>query len=321
MTGLSRWLEVAAALPFPDDPTRLNRLAAIASVAIAVLLIMLKLGAWLATGSVALLASLADSSIDALASLVTLLTIRQATQPADPAHRYGHGKAEPLGALLQAAFLAGSALIVALQAVQRLIEPVPLRHGEPAIVVMIVAVLLTAGLVLFQRAVVRRTRSLAIHADSWHYLSDLATNGAVILALALIEATGWLLIDPLFAGLIVAMLVVSAAGIGRRALDMLMDRELPQHDRRRILELARAHDAAHDVHDLRTRRSGADVFIELHLELDGQLPLGRAHDIAHEVEDLIRAGFPKADVLVHQEPAGLADRRLDEQIAALDRHG
>jgi ferrous-iron efflux pump FieF len=298
------------------DPARLNRLAAAASVTTALVLIAAKLVIWLLTGSVTLLASLADSSMDALASVITLITLRQAAQPADRAHRYGHGKAEPLGALLQAAFLAGSALIVAFQAVQRFIQPVPLRHGGVAIAVMALALLLTAALILFQRAVIRRTGSLAIQADSWHYSSDLATNLAAILGLAIVTLTGWRLGDPLFACAIVGMLLYGATGIGRRALDMLMDRELPRDARRRIVELALAHPAVQGAHDLRTRQAGSDVFIELHLELDGALPLARAHDITHEVEDRIREVFPSADIIVHQEPAGLSDERRDAQIAA-----
>jgi len=143
-------------------------------------------------------------------------------------------------------------------------------------------------------------------------------NLAVIAALALTELTGSPLIDPLFALAIVAVLLYGAAGVGRQALDMLMDRELPAQERAHIRELALAHPAAQDVHDLRTRRAGGDVFIELHLELAGDLPLERAHAIAHEVEERVRRAFPDADILVHQEPAGLEDERLDHKIAAVE---
>ena len=183
---------------------------------------------------------------------------------------------------------------------------------------MLLAILLTAGLVLFQRAVVRRTGSVAIRADSLHYGSDLLVNLAVILALVLTESTGWPLIDPLFALGIVAVLLHAAMGLARQALDILMDRELPREQRAHIRELALAHPDARGVHDLRTRRAGTDVFIELHLELAGELSLDDAHAITDEVEGRIRAAFPDADILVHQEPAGLADERLDHRIAAVE---
>ena len=302
-----------------DDPARLNRVAALASVAVATVLIAAKLGTWLLTGSVAVLSSLVDSAIDVLASAVTLVSVRQAAEPPDRAHRFGHGKAEALGALAQAAFVSGSALMIGLEAITRLLEPQPVARGLVGVAAMLLAIALTGGLVRFQRLVVRRTGSIAIAADQLHYRTDLFVNLAVIAALLLAQGTGWPWFDPLFALGIVAFLLRSAFRLGRRALDMLMDRELPEPDRRRILELARQHPVAHDVHDLRTRMAGSDVFIELHLELDGRLSLAHAHELAHQVEDRIRAAYPGASILIHQEPAGLADERLDAQIAAAQR--
>jgi ferrous-iron efflux pump FieF len=303
----------------PSDPKRLNHLAALASIAVALTLIAAKLGAWLITDSIVILTALVDSGIDLLASLVTLISVRQAAQPADRAHRYGHGKAEALGAFAQAGFVGGSALILASEATRRLISPQAISQGRLGIAVMLLAIALTAGLVLFQRAVVRRTGSVAIRADSLHYRADLAMNLAVIGSLLLTEALGSTLVDPLVALAIVAWLLYGAVQVARHALDMLMDRELPSERRAHIRALALGHPAAQGLHDLRTRRAGADVFIELHLELDGGLSLDRAHDITHEVEARIRESFPDADIIVHQEPAGLADERLDHKIAAVER--
>jgi ferrous-iron efflux pump FieF len=300
------------------ESERLNRRAAQASIAVATILIGAKLAAWLVTDSIVILTSLVDSGIDLLASLVTFVSVRQAAQPADRAHRFGHGKAEPLGAFAQAGFVGGSALILASEAIRRLITPQPIHRGNLGIAVMLFAILLTAGLVVAQRAVVRRTGSVAIRADSLHYGSDFLMNLAVIAALGLTEVTGWPLFDPLFAFGIVLVLLYGAAAVGGRALDMLMDRELPAEQRAHIRELALGHPQAEGVHDLRTRRAGADVFIELHLELSGDLRLDQAHDITHEVEARIREAFPDADIIVHQEPAGLADERLDHRIAAVE---
>jgi ferrous-iron efflux pump FieF len=298
------------------DPKRLNDLAAIASIGVAAVLIGAKLAIWIATGSVAILGSLVDSGMDALASVVTLISIRQAAQPPDRAHRYGHGKAEAIGAFVQAGFVLGSAFFLANEAVRRLLGPQPLEQSGLGVAVLLLACVLTAALLGFQRYVVRRTGSIAIRADSLHYRSDLLMNLAVIVILVLTEATGSMLVDPLFGLTLVLVLLFSAVAVARRALDMLMDRELPAAQRASIRTLALQHPRAHDVHDLRTRRAGSDVFIELHLELDGELSLEQAHAITHEVEARIRAAFPSADIIVHQEPAGLADERLDTQIAA-----
>jgi ferrous-iron efflux pump FieF len=298
------------------DPKRLNDLAAIASVAVAAILVGAKLAIWIATGSVAILGSLVDSGMDALASAVTFISIRQAAQPPDRAHRYGHGKAEAIGAFVQAGFVLGSAFFLANEAARRLLSPEPLAQSALGITVLLLASLLTAALLGFQRYVVRRTGSIAIRADSVHYRSDLFMNLAVIAILVLTEATGSMLIDPVFGLALVLALLFSAFSVARQALDMLMDRELPTAQRTYIRALALDHPKAKGVHDLRTRRAGSNVFIELHLELDGQLSLEQAHAITHEVQARIHAAFPAADIIVHQEPAGLADERLDAQIAA-----
>ena len=300
------------------DPKRLNNVAAVASVGVATVLIGAKLVIWIVTGSVAILGSLIDSGIDALASVVTFISIRQAAQPPDRAHRYGHGKAEAIGAFVQAGFVLGSAFFLAGEAVRRLLSPQPLEQSGLGVAVLLLAILLTGALLGFQRYVVRHTGSIAIRADSLHYRGDLLMNLAVIAALLLTQATGLSYIDPLFGLAIVAVLLLGASRVARHALDMLMDRELPAEQRRYIRRLALAHPQAHDVHDLRTRRAGSDVFIELHLELDEQLRLDEAHAISHEVEERIRAAFPAANIIVHQEPAGLQDERLDAQIAASD---
>jgi ferrous-iron efflux pump FieF len=301
------------------DPKRLNFLAAVASIGVAAVLICAKLGIWIVTGSVAILGSLIDSGLDAIASIVTFVSIKQAAQPPDRAHRYGHGKAEAIGALIQAGFVLGSAFFLANEAIRRLIAPQPIGQGRLAITVLLLAIGLTAALIAFQRFVIRRTRSIAIGADSLHYRSDLLMNFAVIAALILSETIGLPIIDPLFGLGVVALLLWSAFGVARQALDMLMDRELPAEKRAYIRRLALEHPKARNVHDMRTRRAGSDVFIELHLELDGDLRLEAAHAITHEVEGRIRKAFPEADIIVHQEPAGLKDARLDAQIAATER--
>jgi ferrous-iron efflux pump FieF len=297
-----------------DASDRLRRLATHASVAVAGTLIVAKLGAYLVTGAVSLLSSLIDSSVDLIASLVTLHGVRVAMRPADRSHRFGHGKAEPLAALAQAAFIVGSAVFLTVEAVGRLIDPQPVRETAVGLAVMGLSMVLTVALVAFQAYVVRRTGSLAIDADSVHYRADLLGNTAVIAALVLTDATGELRIDPLFAIGIAAFLVTGAVRIAREALGVLMDRELPAGDRERIRAVVMAHPQSRGLHDLRTRSAGDRVFIELHLELDPSLTLADAHDVADAVEGALRDAFPNAEVILHQEPEGLDDERLDHRL-------
>lgn len=284
------------------------RRATYASVAVAAILIASKLAAWLAIGSVAMLASLIDSLLDALASVVNLFAVRHSLTPADKEHRFGHGKAEALAGLGQAALIVGSALFLIVESVERLITPQPIPFGPAGIGVMVLSILLTGALVLYQRHVIRRTGSLAISADSLHYFGDLLTNLTVMAALALSSMPGLAWVDPVGALIVAALVLKSAFEIVRGALDHLMDRELADADRDRIKDVVRRHPQAVAMHDLRTRQSGNQTFIQFHLELDPEMPLRQAHRIADEIEKELLTLFPGAEVIIHQDPAGLMEK-------------
>lgn len=286
---------------------RLMRRATYAAVATASLLVLVKLGAWVVTDSISLLSTLVDSVLDVAASLVNMMAVRHALTPADREHRFGHGKLEPLAALGQSAFVGGSALFLVISAGQRLIAPRPVQEGEIGILVMLVSIAATLVLVAYQRSVIRRTRSLAIRADSLHYVGDVLVNAAVVVALLLWMEFGWTWIDPVFGLVIAAYILTTAARIARGALDMLMDRELPDADRARIVEIVRQHPQVLGMHDLRTRASGPQSFIQLHLELDGRMKLRQANVIADTIEAELRTAFPDTEVIIHQDPYGVDD--------------
>lgn len=281
------------------------RRAATASVVVAAVLIAAKVGAWLATDSVAVLSSLLDSLLDAAASIVNLVAVRHALTPADEEHRFGHGKAEPLAGLAQSAFVCGSAVILLMEAIHRLGSPQPVQRPEIGIAVSVLAIVLSAGLVWYQRRVVARTGSVAIAADSLHYGADALLNGAVVAAILIGAFLDAPLVDPLFGALISLWILRGAARIARQSFDLLMDRELPPGDRERILRIARARPEVLDVHDLRTRSAGTHIFVQMHIELDGDMRLARAHEIADAVEHEIRAAYPNAEIIIHQDPAGI----------------
>ncbi len=291
------------------DPrtARLMRWATYASVSVATILIAIKMWAWLASGSVALLSSLVDSILDVVASIVSLIAVRQALEPADEEHRFGHGKVESLASLGQAAFIGGSAVFLVFEAGHRLIRPQPISHGEIGIMVMLVSIALTLLLVIFQSYVVRKTGSIAVSADSLHYRSDLLVNVGVIVALLAVMLLDWQVVDALVAFAIAGYILRGAWTIARQSFDMLMDREFPDEERRRIREIVMAHEDVYEMHDLRTRSSGVNSFIQLHLELDDDLTLLRAHEIADEVELKIRMAYPGSDVIIHQDPQGVQE--------------
>ena len=288
----------------PHAPTLMRR-AAVASVLVSLVLVAIKALGFFLTNSVAMLASLADSALDLFTSTLNLVAIRSALTPADEEHRFGHGKAEPLAGLAQGAFIAGSALFLVIQSVIRLITPVEIENGDLAIAIMAVSLASVGGLVLYQRYVVNHTRSLAVGADRAHYTTDVVSNAGVIVAVVLATYLHWHFADPVIALLVAGFMVVSASGVFRISYDQLMDRELPDSDREKIKSIVMRHPEVRSLHDLRTRAAGVDTFIQLHIELDPAMSLMRAHELSDSVEHDLMAAFPRAEVIIHQDPAGV----------------
>ncbi len=291
----------------PTAPDRLMRMATRASVCAAAVLMIAKAVVYFDSKSVALLSSLADSALDLLASGVTLFAVRYALSPADPEHRFGHGKAEPLAGLGQAAFVAGSAVLVMVEAISRFGHPAPSADNTAGIGVMAFSIAVTLALISFQRYVIKRSGSLAIQGDSLHYSGDLLMNVAVIAALYLSANEGFSWIDPLFGAGISGFMLINAAFIARGAVGNLMDHELPESEREKIIAIARQHPKVRQVHDLRTRSSGLKQFIQMHIVLPDGISLLEAHRISDDVENAIESEFPEADIIIHQDPEGVPE--------------
>ncbi|MGE9553129.1 CDF family cation-efflux transporter FieF [Erwinia amylovora] len=283
---------------------RLVNRAALAATTLASLLLLVKIFAWWYTGSVSLLAALVDSLVDIAASLTNLFVVRYSLQPADEEHAFGHGKAESLAALAQSMFISGSALFLFLTGLQHMATPDEMRAPLVGIVVTLIALFSTMVLVTFQRWVVRRTRSQAVRADMLHYQSDVIMNGAILLALAL-SWYGFKRADALFALGIGVYILYSALRMGYDAVQLLLDRALPEEDQQEIMNIVANWPGVQGAHDIRTRQSGPTRFIQLHLELDDHLPLLQAHQIAEEVEHALLQGFPGADITIHQDPCSV----------------
>lgn len=300
--------------PPPTDLAKLKRQATYAAVGVAGSLIILKLFAYAWTGSVSLLASLIDSSLDLLASTLNLFAVRHALEPADKEHRFGHGKAEAIASLGQAAFIGGSGFFLVFESATRMIRPEPVTYGWVGIGVMVISLVATIALVMYQRRVLAQTRSLAIQADSFHYVTDIASNLSVLAALILAALMNYTFADPLVGFGIALFILWGAYKIFRGAYDELMDREMSDAERMQIKSIAAGVPGVLSIHDLRTRRAGHNVFIQLHLDLPPDMTLRQAHVISDAVEAKIEQAFPGAEVLIHQDPEGVDEHRLDSRI-------
>jgi len=289
------------------EHARLLRLATRASVGVACILIIAKALAWWLSGSVSMLAGLTDSALDGVTSLLNLLAVHYALRPADDDHRYGHGKAESLAGMAQALFIGGSAVLIALQAYERLRQPLPVEAPWLSVGVIVFSLALTLALLTLQHRVVRATGSNAVRADSLHYRSDLLLNGSILVALVL-AGFGWYQLDAWFGLGIAAYILWSAVQIARESFAVLMDEELPPDVSQHMLELACGVPGVVGAHDLRTRISGNHWFVQLHLELPGELTLSVAHGISDQAADAIHRAYPKAEVLVHADPLEVVKR-------------
>lgn len=279
----------------------LLKLATRASLAVAGTLIVAKAIAWWLSGSVSLLAGLTDSVLDGATSFLNLLAVHYALRPADDDHRYGHGKAEALAGIAQAMFVGASAVVICVQAVERLRHPEPLGQPDLGIAVMVLSLVLTVALLAIQHKVIKETGSTAIRADSLHYRSDLMLNASILVALVLARF-GWTQLDAFFGLGIAVYILWSAVHIARESIAILMDKELPLDVSENMLALACSVPGVMGAHDLRTRVSGNHWFVQLHLELPGQLTLAVAHGLCDQAAAAINAKYPLAEVLVHADP-------------------
>ncbi|MBT8448154.1 MAG: cation diffusion facilitator family transporter, partial [Gammaproteobacteria bacterium] len=286
-----------------EQHKKLLRAASIASVITASGLLLLKLvGYWL-TDSVSMLASLLDSMLDIVASVINLIAIRIALTPPDKEHPFGHGKAEALAGLGQATFIAGSACFLMIQAINSLNDPQSLSDKplDVGILIMLVSMLATSGLIIFQRYVHKVTRSIAIKADSMHYLTDLLSNALVIAALLFVYwGVPWM--DPLMAIVIGVYILYSAWQIVSESVHMLLDRELDDAIQDDIRRLVFEDPDVQAIHELRTRESGHTQFIQLHIEMDGSMTLHKAHDVSDRIMHRLEEVYPAAEILIHQDP-------------------
>ena len=291
-----------------EERSRLTARAAMASTAMAVTLIILKAYAALKTSSMAMLGSLTDSSLDLIASLIVLLAVRIAAAPADHEHRFGHGKAEALAALVQVIIITVSAIFIGFRAVQRLIAGAETGQAELGIGVSVVAIVLTIGLITYQRYVVRRTGSLAIGTDRLHYASDLMLNGSVIVALVLDQFFGLVGADAIFGVLIALWLAWGAWHSSTEALHQLMDREWPDEQRQKFLDACKEYPELKGLHDLRTRSSGTHDFAQFHVWVPADWTVQEAHDRLDAIEEELQQRFPATEILIHVDPEGQTDR-------------
>ena len=301
-----------------DQGAALTRRVTGLSMATALVLVALKAAVWLVSGSVAIFASMADSGLDLIASAVTFFAVRYAAAPPDAEHRFGHGKAEAFASLIQAGLVFASAALIGRDAIDRLISPGRIENEGWGVAVMVLSIVLTGGLIAAQSYLLRRTASVAVSADRAHYVTDLASNIVALAGVGAVSVFHLLSLDA-FAGLAVgAILLFGAIAVFREASSQLMDHELPQAMRARIIALVTEDPRISDVHQLRTRAAGPVVHLQMHADLDPEISLVAAHQAVVAAEKRILGEFPVADIIIHPDPRGRAEPHGGAFAEALD---
>jgi len=290
-----------------DETAALTRRVTTLSVATALILTALKAAVWIASGSVSILASLADSGLDFIAAVGSFVAVRYAVAPPDAEHRFGHGKAEAFASLVQAGLVFASAALVGQEAIVRLLHPQPIQQSGWALAAMAVSIGLTALLILAQTRVLRQARSVAVTGDRAHYLADFASNLVALIAIGASALLGLGGLDALGGLAVAALLLWGAVSVFRQASAELMDRELPDEARQRIVALMTEDPRLTDVHQLRTRAAGPTVHIQMHADLDPELSLETAHEVVVAAEKRVLEAFPSADIIIHADPRGRAE--------------
>ncbi len=275
-------------------------------IGLSIILVALKAYAWEETDSVSLLSSLLDSVMDILISCLNLGAILYAAKPADDDHRHGHTAIEDIVGLVQASFITASGLFLFYEAAKRFIDPTEVQAPTLGVGVLVISMIIPLCIVIYQKMVLRKTKSVVLEADSLHYLTDLLMNGLIIVSILVASRQGLGWVDPLLAVCIGGYILYSAFEIGARSFNHLMDKEVPQKEFEEILEIIKSHKGTLGYHALKTRTSGSKKFIQLHIDVDANLSLRDAHDVAERLEHKLESAFHDAEVIVHIDPRELS---------------
>jgi cation diffusion facilitator family transporter len=296
-----------------------TRRYAVLSIVAAVLTIGLKLGAYLLTGSVGLFSDAAESAVNLVAAVAALWALLYAARPPDEDHAFGHDKAEYFSSGLESALILLAAGWIGVTALDRFTDPQSLQNVGIGLSITLVATAINGGVALIILRAGRRLRSITLRADAQHLLTDVWTSLGVVLGIATVELTGWLVLDPLIGLVVAANILWTGVRLLRDTAQGLLDRALPPEDREVIVKvLSRYEDEGIRFHALRTRASGPRRFISMHVLVPGGWTVQRGHDLSEQIERDLAAVLPQSTFFIHiepsEDPASFADQSLDRRI-------
>ena len=270
-------------------------------------LVIMKFVVGTAIGSVSIISEAIHSSMDLIAALIAFFSVRKSAEPPDAQHEFGHGKFEDISGLIEALLIFVAAILIIREAVIKLLGE-PSENFTPELLIWGIAVMGISALVnwyvstrLFK--VAKQSESIALESDAWHLRTDVYTSLGVFIGLILIRLTGITIIDPLIAIGVAVVIMKAAYDLTRRSFSDLIDHSIPPADEKRIQEIICDHASIYaGFHDLKTRRSGPEIFIEFHLVVPGDISVLQSHDLADHLESDLKTEFPRANITIHAEP-------------------
>jgi cation diffusion facilitator family transporter len=272
------------------------------SIAAAVATIGLKLAAWLLTGSVGLLSDALESGVNLVGGIMALAMLEVAARPADEDHAFGHSKAEYFSSGIEGTLILFAAMAIAYAAVQRLLHPRLLEQPGLGLTISVAASLINLFIALIILRAGKKYDSITLQANAHHLLTDVWTSAGVLIGVVMVVLTGWQWLDPGVAILVAANIVWTGVRIVRVSILGLMDTALPPEELEKIHQVLEPHkQTGVQYHALRTRQSGSERFIFLHVLVPGQWTVQRGHDLIELIEADIRSTLANATVFIHLE--------------------
>jgi cation diffusion facilitator family transporter len=302
-------IENLMSAPLHDKATldRLKEKTARLSVISNTGLVLMKFVVGFAIGSVSIISEAIHSSMDLIAAVIAFFSVRKSAEPPDAQHEFGHGKFEDISGLVEALLIFVAAILIIREALVKLLGE-PTDSFTPGLIIFGIAVMGISALVNWTVShqlmkVAKQTESIALESDAWHLRTDVYTSLGVFVGLILIRLTGITLFDPLVALGVAFVIMKAAYDLTRRSLSDLIDHSIPDADEHRIQAIICEHAGDYaGFHDLKTRRSGPEIFIEFHLVVPGTSTVLQSHDLADHLESDLKVEFPRASVTIHTEP-------------------
>ena len=286
---------------------RLKQNTARLSVLSNTFLVLLKFVVGFAIGSVSIISEAIHSSMDLIAAVIAFFSVRKSAEPPDAAHSFGHGKFEDLSGLIEALLILVAAILIIYEAAEEL-----LSHSsaelQPEMLIFGIAVMGISALANWYVShrlfvVAKESESIALESDAWHLRTDVYTSLGVFFGLVLITLTGNPIFDPLVALSVAVVIMKAAYDLTKRSLADLIDHSIPETDEKRIKEIICEHSSIYaGFHDLKTRRSGPEIFIEFHLVVPGDISVAQSHDLTDHLESDLNTEYPRATITIHVEP-------------------